>query len=84
MSVQPIPEGYHSVTPYLIIKGAEKGMEFYKAVFNAEELMRIDGPEDAIMHAEMQLGSSRIMVSADGHAGTSIAGQLGSRLLPVR
>ena len=44
MAVKPIPDGYHSVTPYLIVKGADHAIEFYKKVFGASERMRMDGP----------------------------------------
>jgi PhnB protein len=63
MSVQPIPAGYHSVTPYLIIRGAAKAIEFYKTAFGAKEVMRLPGPGDMIMHAEIQIGDSRIMMA---------------------
>ena len=45
MSVKPIPDGYHTVTPYLIVNGAADDIEFYKQVFGATELMRLPGPE---------------------------------------
>src|SRR5262245_27512046 len=51
MAVKPIPEGYHTVTPYLIVKGAARALEFYKKAFGAKELMRFPGPGDKIMHA---------------------------------
>ena len=62
-SVKPIPEGYHSVTPYLYIKGASEAIEFYKSAFDATELMRIPSPDGSIGHAEIQIGDSRIMIS---------------------
>ena len=61
--VNPIPEGYHSVTPYLCIDGAADAIEFYKSTFDAEELMRMSGPDGQIRHAEIQIGDSRIMLS---------------------
>ncbi len=61
--VRPIPEGYHSVTPYLCVNGAADAIEFYKTAFGAEELMRMSGPEGDIRHAELQIGYSRIMLS---------------------
>ena len=61
-SVKPIPEGYHSVTPYLCIKGASEAIEFYKSAFDATELMRIPSPDGSIGHAEIQVGDSRIMI----------------------
>ena len=63
MPVNPIPEGYHSVTPYLIIRGAADAIEFYKKAFGAIELFRFPGPDGKIGHAEMQVGNSRIMLA---------------------
>ena len=63
MPVKPIPEGYHSITPYLIAKGAADAIEFYKKAFGAVETMRLDGPGGAIMHGEFQVGDSRIMIA---------------------
>jgi PhnB protein len=61
--VRPIPEGYHSVTPYLYIRGAAKAVEFYKKVFGAKEVLRMPGPAGQIMHAELKIGDSMIMLS---------------------
>jgi PhnB protein len=66
MTVKPIPDGYHSVTPYLIVKGAADALEFYKKAFNATEIMRLAGPGGKVGHAEIQIGDSRIML-ADEH-----------------
>ena len=66
MAVKPIPDGYHTVTPYLIIKGAAAAIEFYKKVFGAKELFRMPGPGGKVGHAELQIGDSRIML-ADEH-----------------
>ncbi len=66
MAVSSVPEGYTSVTPYLIITGAADAIEFYKRVFGATELMRFGGPDGKVGHAELQIGSSRIML-ADEH-----------------
>ncbi|TVP40890.1 VOC family protein [Candidatus Nitrosocosmicus arcticus] len=60
--VNPIPDGYHTVTPYLIIPGASKLIDFLKQAFNANELERMEH-EGAIMHAVVQIGDSRIMLS---------------------
>jgi len=62
-NVKAIPEGYHTATPYLYIKGAAQAIEFYKKAFGATELMRMGGPDGAIGHAEIQIGDSRIMLS---------------------
>ena len=63
MAVNPIPDGYRTVTPYLIVKGAAEALAFYKAAFGAEELCRMPGPEGKVMHAEIQIGDSRIMLA---------------------
>ena len=60
---KPIPEGYHSVTPYLIVKGAARALEFYTKAFNAQELYRLEGPGGSIGHAEFQIGNSRVMIA---------------------
>jgi PhnB protein len=61
--VNHIQEGYHTLTPYLFIRNAGQAIEFYKNVFGATELMRMPGPGGKIMHAEMQLGDSRMMLA---------------------
>jgi PhnB protein len=61
--VHYIPEGYRSVTPYLIIKGAAKAIEYYKNVFGATEVQRMEGPDGRVGHAELQIGDSRIMLA---------------------
>jgi PhnB protein len=63
MAPKPIPDGYTTVTPYLIIKGAAKALDFYKAAFGAEEIMRFGDPSGHIGHAEIQIGSARIMLA---------------------
>jgi len=63
MSVKPIPEGYHSVTPYLIIRGAADAIEFYKKAFGAVELFRFPAPGGKIGHAEIKVGDSPIMLA---------------------
>ncbi|HXG87516.1 MAG TPA: VOC family protein [Vicinamibacterales bacterium] len=63
MSVKPIPDGYHSVTPYLIVRGATKAIDFYKEVFGATELMRMDAPGGKIGHAEIKVGDSTLMLA---------------------
>ena len=62
-AVKPIPDGYHSVTPYLIIKGAADAIEFYKKAFGAIELFRMPQPDGRIGHAEIKIGDSPIMLS---------------------
>ena len=64
--VKPIPDGYHKVTPYLIVDGAAKAIDFYKKVFGATEKMRMPSPGGKVGHAELTLGDSMIML-ADEH-----------------
>jgi PhnB protein len=61
------PEGYHSITPYIIVEGAHAAIEFYTANFAATEVMRIPGPEGSVMHAEIQIGGSpqHLMIYAE-------------------
>ncbi len=66
MPVKPIPEGYHSLTPYIIVKGAAKAIEFYTQAFGAVEKMRLDGQDGKLGHAELQIGDSVLML-ADEH-----------------
>jgi len=63
MPVKPIPDGYHSATPYLIVKGAAEALEFYKKAFGAEERMRCPMPDGRLGHAEVQIGNSIIMLA---------------------
>ncbi len=61
---KPIPDGYHSVTPTLTVRGAADAIEFYKKAFGAQEIMRFPGLDGkTIMHAEIKIGDSRIMLS---------------------
>lgn len=77
-SVKPIPEGYHSVTPYLVVRGASAALEFYKQAFGAQEQLRIDGPDGKIGHAEIKIGDSHIMLADEspemGHKGPQTLG----------
>ena len=63
MAVNAIPQGYYSLTPYLVVKGAAEAIEFYKKAFGATELMRMPGPNGRIMHAEIKIGNSVLMLS---------------------
>ena len=63
MAVKAIPEGYHSLTPYLVCKDAAKAIDFYTRAFGAQELMRMPGPHGRIMHAEVKIGDSMLMLS---------------------
>jgi len=62
-SVNPIPEGMHTVTPHLICAGADQAIEFYKNAFDAVELSRMPGPDGKVMHASIRIGDSVIMLN---------------------
>ena len=61
--VSAIPEGYHSVTPYLVMQGASAAIDYYKRVFGATERMRMDAPGGRIGHAELEIADSVIMLA---------------------
>jgi PhnB protein len=62
-SMQPVPHGYHSVTPYLAVDGAADAIAFYTKAFGATEVMRMPAPGGKVGHAEMEIGGSRIMLA---------------------
>jgi len=61
-TIKPIPDGYHTATPYLIISNAAQAIDFYKEAFGAMELMRLASPDGKLMHAEIRIGDSPIML----------------------
>jgi PhnB protein len=63
MSVQPIPYGYHSITPYLIVDGASAAIEYYVKAFDATEVLRLDAPGEKVGHAEIRIGDSHVMLA---------------------
>ncbi|MBI4602402.1 MAG: VOC family protein [Planctomycetes bacterium] len=63
MPVKPIPDGYHSVTPYLIVEGAARAIEFYQQAFGASERLRMPAPGGKVGHAELVIGGSCIMLA---------------------
>ena len=63
MSTKPIPDGYPAITPYLIIEGAARAIEFYKDIFGATERMRMPAPQGRIGHAELTIGGSLLMLA---------------------
>jgi uncharacterized glyoxalase superfamily protein PhnB len=65
MSTKPIPAGYHSVTPSIIVRDAAQAIDFYKRAFGAEEISRMAGPDGSIMHAEIRIGDSIIMLGEE-------------------
>jgi len=64
--VQAIPAGYAGVTPYLIVKGGARALEYYKKAFNAKELMRFPGENGTIGHAEIRIGEGVVMLADEG------------------
>jgi PhnB protein len=62
-SVKPIPEGFHTATPTLVVRNAAQAIDFYKKVFGAEEIMRMPSPDSKISHAEIKIGDSIIFLS---------------------
>ena len=63
MAVKPIPEGYHTLTPYLIVKGAAQALDFYAKALGAKELYRLAGRSGKVGHAEMKIGDSHFMLA---------------------
>lgn len=63
MAIKPIPEGYHSITPYLIVEDAGKLLDFLKQAFAAQEIARMAGPDGRIGHAEARVGDSCVMLA---------------------
>ena len=61
--VKPIPDGYHTITPYICVKDAVNAIEFYKKAFGATELMRLADPSGKIGHAEIKIGDSHLMIA---------------------
>jgi PhnB protein len=67
MAVKSVPDGYHTITPYLIINGAAQAIEFYKRAFGAAETVRMPDPKGRIAHAEIKIGDSMIMLADEHH-----------------
>ena len=63
MAVKPIPDGYHTVTPYLVVEDAAAAIDYYKKAFGATERGRMEGPDGKIGHAEVQIGDAVVMLS---------------------
>lgn len=63
MAVKPIPDGYHTVTPYLVVHNAARALEFYQKAFGAVELFRMADPSGKICHAEIKIGDSPVMLA---------------------
>lgn len=61
--VKPVPDGYHTITPYISVRNASDAIAFYKKAFGAEELVRMDMPGNKVGHAELRIGDSRFMLA---------------------
>jgi PhnB protein len=78
--VPHIPKDYHSITPYLVIKGAAQAIDYYKKVFGATEVFRMDTPDGRVSHAELKIGDSLIMLGdenpkmGEGHTSAATIG----------
>jgi PhnB protein len=81
--VQPVPAGYHSVTPYLMVRDAQRAIAFYAQAFGARELMRFPMPDGKIGHAELMIGDSHVMLAdeSDGFVGPQTPGGAGVSLM---
>lgn len=75
MAVNPVPDGYHSITPYLCVNGAARAIEFYRDAFGAEEVFRIPMPDGSIGHAEIRIGDTRISLADDNPDGGLLSPQ---------
>jgi len=64
-TVKPIPDGYHTVTPYLTVRDAAKALDFYTKAFGAEEFVRMPGPDGTVAHAEVRIGDSVVMLGEE-------------------
>lgn len=64
-NVKYIPQGFHAVTPYLAVKGAQEALDFYKRAFGARERLRMPGPDGKVVHAELQIADSIIMLGEE-------------------
>src|SRR5579863_9068504 len=67
-AVAPVPAGFHTLTPYLVCRNAAQAMEFYRKALGAKEKTRMAGPDGKIMHAEMTIGSSIVMIGEENTA----------------
>ena len=76
MAVKPIPDGYNTVTPYLVVENASAVLEFVKKAFGANERMVMRGPDNTIGHAEVTIGDSTIMIADAGGENAPMPGMI--------
>lgn len=77
MAVKHIPDGYHNVTPYLVVRGGARALDYYSKAFGAQERFRMDGPNGTIGHAEIQIGDSIVMLADENPAFNASAPEKG-------
>ena len=83
-SVKPIPEGYHTLTPHLVCRNADRAIEFYKQAFGAQEYLRMPGSAGKITHAELKIGDSMVFLCDElGEAGSASPEASGSRAISL-
>ena len=76
MAVKPVPEGFHTVTPYLVVSDAIKQIDFIKQTFDAKEIHRSTMPDGTVMHAQLQIGDSMIMLGQAGGPWKALPGSI--------
>ncbi|WP_286266656.1 VOC family protein [Thalassotalea atypica] len=85
MSVSPIPQGFHSLTPYLVVKDAKSALTFYQQAFNAVTTLELNTPDGSVAHAEMKIGNSYLMITEEypdmGFVGPETLGGAGVSLM---
>ena len=81
--VREIPKGFHTVTPYLIVTDGARAIDFYKRAFGAQELLRLDGPDGKVAHAELKIGDSIIMLSEEMPGRTRSPQSLGGTAVDI-
>jgi PhnB protein len=64
-NIKPIPDGYHTVTPHIVVSDVAKAIEFYKKAFGAVQTVRMDGPGGMVLHAEVKIGNSAVMIAQE-------------------
>lgn len=72
---RPVPAGYHTISPYLIVRGAADAIDFYTQAFGAHETGRMAGPDGRVMHAELKIGDSRVMLTEETPAMNALSPQ---------
>ena len=83
-AAKPIPDGYHSITPYLVVQDGARALDFYQRAFGAKEVHLMNGPNGKIMHAELKIGDSMVMLSDEmPQAGTKSPQSLGGTTVGI-